>query len=99
MDTVLRLTPSLASGVFLLPLVLLYWQLGGPSALLSDPNTGVHVRTGEWILAHHAAPKKDLFSFSMQGRAWCDWEWLSDALYAFLYRWNGLAGDRHAKPG
>jgi hypothetical protein len=50
------------------------------------------VRTGEWILAHRAVPKEDLFSFSIQGRSWCDWEWLSDVLYALLYRWDGLAG-------
>jgi hypothetical protein len=84
-----RLSPvSVAS---LLPLVLLYWQLGGPSALLSDPNTGVHVRTGEWILVHHAVPREDLFSFSIQGHAWCDWEWLSDVFCALLYRWHGFA--------
>src|SRR5215471_10158926 len=84
MDALLCWTPSLASVASLLPLVLLYLQVGGPSALLSDPNTGVHVRTGEWILVHRAAPKEDLFSFSIQGRAWCDWEWLSDIIFALL---------------
>jgi hypothetical protein len=83
--------PSLTSLAFGLPLLLLYWQLGSPSALLSDPNTGVHVRTGEWILVHHAVPREDLFSFSIRGQAWCDWEWLSDFIYALLHRWNGLA--------
>src|SRR5215469_5743866 len=91
MDTLFRWSPSLTCVASLLPLVLLYWQLRGPSALLSDPNTGVHVRTGEWILVHHAAPREDLFSFSIQGHVWCDWEWLSDVLYALLYRWHGFA--------
>jgi hypothetical protein len=75
----------------MVPVILLCWQLGGPSSLLTDPNTGVHVRTGEWILAQHIVPRQDLFSFAIAGRAWCDWEWLSDALYALLYRWHGLA--------
>src|SRR5215831_2175822 len=91
MDALFRWTPSLSSVASLLPLVLLYWQVGGPSALLSDPNTGLHVRTGEWILVHRTVPREDLFSFSIQGRAWCDWEWLSDLLYALLYRWEGIA--------
>ena len=39
--------PSLTSLAFLLPVVLLYWQVGGPSALVADPNTGVHVQAGE----------------------------------------------------
>src|SRR5215469_4698472 len=91
MDALFRWSPSLTAVASLLPVILLYWQLGGPSALLSDTNTGVHVRTGEWILVHHAVPREDLFSFSIQGRAWCDWEWLSDVLYELLYRWHGFA--------
>src|SRR5215469_8967817 len=89
--TLFRWGPSLTAVASLLPLILLYWQLGGPSALLSDTNTGVHVRTGEWILTHHAVPREDLFSFTIQGHAWCDWEWLSDVLYELLYRWHGFA--------
>jgi len=83
--------PSLTSFAFLLPAVLLYWQVGGPSALLADPNTGVHVRAGEWMLSHHAIPRQDVFSFTLAGRTWCDWEWLSDVLYAVLFRVRGLS--------
>jgi hypothetical protein len=83
--------PSLTSLAFLLPMVLVYWQMGGPSALLADPNTGVHVRAGEWILSHHAIPREDVFSFTLAGHAWCDWEWLSDVLYALLFRVRGLS--------
>jgi hypothetical protein len=86
-----RRLPSVTSLAFLVPVVLLYWQVGGPSALLADPNTGVHVRAGEWILGHHAIPRQDLFSFTLGGRAWCDWEWLSDVLYALLFRVRGLS--------
>jgi hypothetical protein len=83
--------PSLTSLAFLVPVVLLYWQMGGPSALLTDPNTGVHVRAGKWILSHHAIPRQDLFSFTLAGYAWCDWEWLSDVLYAVLFQVRGLS--------
>ena len=43
--------PYLTSLAFILPVALLYCQLGGPAALLTDPNTGVHVRAGDWIVA------------------------------------------------
>jgi hypothetical protein len=33
-----------------------------------DCDTGWHIRTGEWILAHHAVPYHDLFSL-FQSRA------------------------------
>lgn len=87
----LRWAPTLTTLAFIVPVGLLYWQLGGPAALLTDPNTGVHIRTGEWILAHQAIPRQDLFSFTIADRAWLDWEWLSDAVYALLHRCNGLA--------
>ncbi len=83
--------PSLTSLAFLVPVALLYWQVGGPSALLADPNTGVHVRAGEWILCHHAIPRQDVFSFTLAGHAWCDWEWLSDVLYCLLFQVRGLS--------
>jgi hypothetical protein len=83
--------PSLTSVAFLLPVVWLYWQVGGPSALLGDPNTGVHIRAGQWILSHRAIPRQDLFSFTLAGRAWCNWEWLSDALDALLFQVRGLS--------
>jgi len=85
-----RWLPSLSSLAFLFPVVFLYWQLGGPSSLLTDPSTGVHVRTGDWILAHHEAPRHDLFSFSLGYKRWCDWEWLNDAVFSILHRWHGL---------
>jgi hypothetical protein len=86
-----RRLPSFSSLAFLLPVVFLYWQLGGPSSLLTDPSTGVHVRTGDWILAHHAVPHHDLFSFSLGNKHWCDWEWLSDVIFSRLNRWHGLS--------
>lgn len=87
----LRKVPSGASLALFVPVGLLYWQVGGPSSLLTDPDIGVHVRTGEWILAHHAVPRHDLYSFAIAGRPWFDWEWLSDLAYALLHRWHGLA--------
>jgi hypothetical protein len=84
--------PSGAALAFLFPIVLLYWQVGGPSGLMVDPSTGVHVRTGQWILARHAVPKLDLFSFTIPHKRWVDWEWLSDVIFAESYRVHGLAG-------
>ena len=68
----LRWLPSLTSVAFLLPLFLLYWQVGGPSAPLADPDTGLHIRTGDWIVAHHEVPRHDLYSFTIPGKPWCD---------------------------
>ncbi len=60
--------------------------------LLGDAGIGWHIRTGQWILAHHAIPRLDLFSSTMAGRPWFAWEWLYDALVGALDRAAGLNG-------
>jgi hypothetical protein len=62
----------------------------GWKALLMDGDTGWHIRTGEYILAHHTVPTQDLFSFSKAGQPWFAWEWLTDVLFGVLFRIGGL---------
>jgi hypothetical protein len=86
-----RRLPSLTVVMFVLPVVLVYWQVSGPSGLLADASTAVHVRAGQWILTHHAVPRHDLFSYTLPHKPWCDWEWGSDAIFALVYRLHGLS--------
>ena len=86
----LKLLPSLADFAFLMPFAFLFGRMNGAGALLGDGDTGWHIRTGEWILAHHAVPTHDLFSFSRPGAPWFAWEWLSDVLLACLNKVGGL---------
>jgi len=64
----------------------------GWDSLLGDADIGWHIRTGEWILDHHAVPTHDLFSFSKPGAPWFAWEWLSDILFALTFRAAGFKG-------
>lgn len=61
--------------------------------LLLDGDTGWHLATGAWIVAHGSVPTQDPFSFTAAGRPWVAHEWLSElAMYA-SYRaagWTGL---------
>lgn len=63
-----------------------------PTAL-RDGDTGWHLATGAWIVAHACVPTTDPFSFTATGRPWVAHEWLSElAMYA-SYRaagWSGL---------
>ena len=88
------LVPSLSDLLFiaLLLWLLIFTNSGSPTGLLQDAGAGVHIRTGEWILSHHAVPRTDPFSFSKPGEAWYAWEWLSDVLFAFLNNAMGLKG-------
>jgi hypothetical protein len=67
-------------------------MLTGPTRLLSDGDTGWHIRTGDWILQHHRVPTADFFSFTMPRHAWFAWEWGWDTMFAAIHRASGLAG-------
>ena len=82
---VARFLPSLTDLAFLMPLIFIFFRLNGARTLLGDGDTGWHIRTGEWILAHHRVPQVDMFSFSRPGAPWFAWEWLWDVLFALHF--------------
>jgi len=88
------LIPSLSDLFFLAILVWLFMSSGsaGWQGLLSDADVGWHIRTGEYILDHHAVPRQDLYSFSKPGAPWFAWEWGTDVADAALHRAAGLKG-------
>ncbi|HTS28501.1 MAG TPA: hypothetical protein VMH81_21655 [Bryobacteraceae bacterium] len=74
-----------------MPIILLFCSgMGGMKYLLSDCDTGWHIRTGEWILANHRVPVGDVFSFSKPGQPWFAWEWLADVIWAWMNAHGGL---------
>jgi hypothetical protein len=56
-----------------------------------DPDLWGHVRFGQDILAAHAVPRDDPYSFTSD-RPWINHEWLSEVLMASAYRVAGSAG-------
>lgn len=87
------LIPSLSDLFFVSVMVALF--LGGENgfiSLLSDADSGWHIRTGEYILDNGVVPYQDLYSFSKAGEPWYAWEWLSDVFYGGLHRLAGLKG-------
>lgn len=88
------LIPSLSDLFFLAILVWLFMSSGasGWEGLLTDADAGWHIRTGQYILDHHAVPRQDLYSFSKPGAPWYAWEWGSDVIYGLAHRLAGLKG-------
>ncbi len=90
--TVSSWLPSLSDAAFLIPILVLFWCTTGVGWLLTDSDTGWHIRTGEWILSNGRVPAADIFSFTEPGRPWFVWEWLSDVVMAVVHHVAGLRG-------
>jgi hypothetical protein len=86
------LIPTLSDLAFLLPILVLFWSTTGVGWLLTDSDTGWHIRTGQVILQNGRVPAVDSFSFTMSGQPWIAWEWLSDVIMALAHHIGGLAG-------
>ena len=76
---------------FLMPIVFLFGRMDGVKTLLSDCDTGWHIRTGEWIRGQPRGARARYLFFSKPGGPWFAWEWLSDVLFAWLNGSGGLA--------
>ncbi|MBL6938182.1 MAG: hypothetical protein ISS15_06235 [Alphaproteobacteria bacterium] len=60
-------------------------------AILNDGDTYWHIRAGEWMLAHHAVLRADVFSYTVAGIAWHTQEWLAEVLMALAWQGGGWA--------
>src|ERR1700720_3784247 len=51
-----------------------------------------HLRSGEWIAAHHRVALVDLFSYTREGARWITHEWGFSLASWLIYRAGGLGG-------
>ena len=81
--------PSAAEIIFISIFVRLVFNAG---ILLSDGDTGYHIRAGEFIIQARTVPKSDIFSLWMPPLSWTAHEWLSEVLMAVVHDHAGLIG-------
>jgi hypothetical protein len=62
------------------------------AANMNDNDIWWHLRTGEWMLQHHAVPQVDPFSGSNAGKPWAAYSWLFELLVTGLFQRFGLVG-------
>jgi hypothetical protein len=86
----LKTPPRIPELLFAAVLIWLFAAGQGWQVLLADGDTGWHIRNGERIIDTRTVPHSDPFSFGSGGHPWFAWEWLSDVLFAALFRRGGL---------
>ncbi|MCU1257372.1 MAG: hypothetical protein JWO80_257 [Bryobacterales bacterium] len=84
--------PDLALVASVVTLFYALFLFQGYQAFFRDSDAGWHIRNGERILASGSLPHTDPFSFTMAGRPWFAWEWLSDIAVGTIHQNWGLTG-------
>lgn len=64
----------------------------GWQAINTDGDLGRHLRVGETILERGGLFYTDLFSWTMAGKPFVPYEWLSEVIYALAHRAAGIPG-------
>lgn len=90
LNSIAAVLPSLGDFAWLMPLLFLFGRMNGAPGLLGDGDSGWHIRTGEWILAHRQVPMVDTFSYTRPGQPWFAWEWLSEVLMGAAHQTGGM---------
>jgi hypothetical protein len=91
-DLRVLLLPSLSDTLFIALMVILFIAGRGWASLLFDADTGMHIRTGDFILRTHSVPVRDPFSFTLPTAPWYAWEWLADITFSAVHAGLGLKG-------
>lgn len=95
-----RVVPVLMTDIrWLIPLLFgvitfAYSMSNMASYVISDPDTLMHLASGNWMLEHHQVPTIDPFSHNTSGLRWIAHEWLAQILMALSYYWGGFYGLR-----
>lgn len=63
-----------------------------PWRTISDPDLPWHLETGRWMLAHHAIPDGDTFSFTFPGQPWRQPDPLAHLGMGWWWAHTGLVG-------
>jgi hypothetical protein len=88
--TLIKNPPRIPELLFAAVLIWMFATGQGWTVLLADGDTGWHIRNGEQIIDTRTVPYSDAFAFGSAGRPWFSWEWLSDVMFAALFRGGGL---------
>ena len=65
---------------------------GFAPGLLNDSDTYWHIAAGQWMLAHHALLRVDVFSYTAANVPWHTQEWLAEIIMALAWAASGWIG-------
>ncbi len=60
--------------------------------LIADPDLGWHLRNAQTLLHDHHFVRFDTYTYSLNGHAWINPEWLSEVFFYLAYQVSGIRG-------
>ena len=75
--------------IYFIVLLLAIYSYGN---LLSDCDTGYHIRAGDYILENLTIPRMDMFSYLSPALPWTAHEWLPEIIMSLAHKALGLNG-------
>lgn len=87
-----HIEPTFRRCAFLVLLLFIPLFLSLKPDVIADPDVWWHLRTGQWIVQHHAIPITDPFSAYGAGKPWVPYSWIFELAVYACYRGFGLAG-------
>jgi hypothetical protein len=72
--------------------ILALWVYMGAGRGVWDPDIWWHLRNADYLLRNLELPRSDMFSFTVAGHPWINYEWLSEIPYYLAWRAFGLVG-------
>ena len=73
---------------FVLILAAVFWALGSNA----DPDLWGHIKFGLDTLEKGSLLRQDIYSYSAYGSEWINHEWLSEVVFALIYKNSGVPG-------
>jgi len=71
---------------WIIPFILLVLLVSALSLkLLSDQDTGFHLKAGKWIIENHSFPQKDTFTYTVNNNDYIDLHWLFQIIIYGIY--------------
>src|SRR4030095_7698659 len=71
-------------------LLAIVWALSSGKA--NDPDILWHLRNAEDLFQTHQLPNQDTYSFTVAGKDWMNYEWLTEIPFYLAWRASGMAG-------
>ena len=93
LDTLLRhALARIFSFPVMLASVVSFWVYVGAGYSVWDADIWWHLRNAEYLIANHATPRVDIFSYTTHGHEWMNHEWLSEIPFYLAWKAGGIMG-------